>query len=337
MLRVRFLLELVCTSLVGAGAVAAALAEEVPKLSLPIQCEPQKTCFIQNFVDVDPTAGAQDYRCGSATYDGHKGTDFRVLSLAAAKSGVPVLSAADGTVKGVRDGVEDTFVSPSTRATIAGRECGNGVVLDHTNGWESQYCHMMKGSVKVRTGDRVSRGDPLGFVGLSGLAEFAHVHFEVRRNGKPIDPFTGKPQSEACQTDPVPGSGLWDERAARAFTYPDAAILGTGFAADPAMVERLETDDRPPEPVRTSGVILYYLRAVNTKAGDRVSLRLEGPAGVLVETTLDPFDRPKAVIRPFVGKKRRNAEWPAGTYVGNAKIIRDGKAIAEHQSRLDLK
>lgn len=307
------------------------------RLSLPIACEPQKTCFIQNYVDVDPSAGVQDHRCGSATYDGHKGTDFRVLSLAAAKQGIAVISSADGTVKGVRDGVADAFWTPADKGATAGRECGNGVVVDHGQGWETQYCHMMRGSVKVRPGDRVSRGDVLGAVGLSGFTQFAHVHLEVRRSGKTIDPFSGHSPGQACEPDGEQSGGLWDEQAAKAFVAADATVLGAGFAADTAAIERLEADDRPAEPVRTSDVILFYLRAANVKAGDRVSFRLDGPDGVLAEATLDPYDRPKAVIGPFVGKKRTGSEWPAGPYQGSAKILRDGKVIALRQSRMELK
>ena len=50
------------------------------KLSFPMACELGKSCFVQSYVDLDETAGEQDFACGSATYDGHDGTDFRVLS-----------------------------------------------------------------------------------------------------------------------------------------------------------------------------------------------------------------------------------------------------------------
>ncbi len=46
-------------------AVQAAFAEDRPQLSLPLACEPHKTCFIQNYVDLDPGAGVRDYACGS--------------------------------------------------------------------------------------------------------------------------------------------------------------------------------------------------------------------------------------------------------------------------------
>ena len=107
------------------------LAEDRPQLSLPIACEPHKTCFIQNYVDLDPGPGVRDYACGRATYDKHSGVDFRILSAEAAKSQVPVLAAADGTVKNTRDGVEDIFFKKAKPEEVAGRECGNGVIIDH--------------------------------------------------------------------------------------------------------------------------------------------------------------------------------------------------------------
>jgi len=190
---------------------------EGPELSLPVACEPGRTCFIQSFVDVDTGTGAQDFACGSATYDGHKGTDFRVLSVAAAHRGVDVLASAVGIVKAVRDGMDDALASEATRREIAGRECGNGVVLDHGGGWETQYCHMLRGSIAVKAGERVARGERLGHVGYSGLAEFAHLHLEVRRDGQPIDPFSGRAQSEPCSPEKREWSGLWDRAALEAF------------------------------------------------------------------------------------------------------------------------
>src|SRR5262249_14978919 len=65
-------------------------------LGAPIDCEIGRTCFVQNYVDHDPSPGAKDYQCGTLTYDGHNGTDFRLPTLAAQRSGVNVLAAAEG-------------------------------------------------------------------------------------------------------------------------------------------------------------------------------------------------------------------------------------------------
>ena len=52
------------------------------------QRDGRSACFVQNYVDRDPSTGALDYRCGHRTYDKHDGTDIRLLDMAAQKSGV---------------------------------------------------------------------------------------------------------------------------------------------------------------------------------------------------------------------------------------------------------
>ena len=67
-------------------------------MGLPIACDPGETCHIQQYVDADPGPGAQDYRCGTLSYEGHKGTDFALTDLSAMVAGVDVLAAAPGVV-----------------------------------------------------------------------------------------------------------------------------------------------------------------------------------------------------------------------------------------------
>ena len=69
------------------GSASPALAE-TPRLVLPLLCEVGHTCFIQNYVDADPSPAARDYQCGTLTYDGHNGTDFRIPTLRTQQAGV---------------------------------------------------------------------------------------------------------------------------------------------------------------------------------------------------------------------------------------------------------
>lgn len=127
-------------------------------------------------MDNDSSDGIKDFHCNVATYDGHKGTDFRV-TVEDMRKGVNILAAADGVIMGMRDGMEDRRVqSESDILSIAGNECGNGIVLRHTGGWETQYCHMKKGSVIGEKGTEVKAGDVIGQVGLSVRTQFAHLH-----------------------------------------------------------------------------------------------------------------------------------------------------------------
>jgi Peptidase family M23 len=75
------------------------------------------------------------------------------------------------------------------RVVKAGWESGYGllVVIDHGYGLETRYAHMSRTAAQV--GQMVKRGDLLGYVGSTGLSTGPHVHYEVRVNGRPVDPL----------------------------------------------------------------------------------------------------------------------------------------------------
>lgn len=301
-----------------------------PKLSLPVDWLPGETCFVQSHVDLDPGPGARDYRCGSATYDGHKGVDFRLRSVAASRDGVAVLAAADGVVKRLRDGMEDALVTKADRALVARRGCGNSVLIEHGGGWQTVYCHMRNGSLVVRPGDVVRRGQRIGDVGYSGLAEFAHLHLMVMHEGEVVDPVSGLHLGDACSAaDESPPSGtLWDELAASAFAYRNGEFIGAGFSGRQVGTSELELDHRVASPDPASKAFLFYARLINLRAGDRVGLSVRGPSGFVVEHATAPLDRNKATYVAFAGRRLRAARWPPGTYQGMADLIRGGKTIA---------
>lgn len=323
-------------ALLVAAVGAPASAEERPQLGLPLKCEPHKTCFIQNYVDVDSTSAVKDYACGSATYDQHSGVDFRILSAAASKEGVPVLASADGTVKGVRDGVADVFFKAANRSTIAGRECGNGVIIDHGSGWETQYCHMRQGSVRVTKGQAVKKGDQIGEVGFSGMADFAHVHLTVRHDGKLLDPFLPDAADGKCQAD-AKGPGLWEPSAAAAFPYKNGEIIGAGFAGAQPDFNALEADHRDvPALTPASDALLLYGRFINLRSGDRIHIAAKGPAGPIVDEVTPALDRNKASYVAYAGKKRGPDKWPTGHYEGSIEVVRGGAVVATSLASFDL-
>ncbi len=95
----------------------------------------------------------------------HNGTDM------AARHGSPILATADGVIN------------------FAGWEKGYGqlVKIKHDFGYETRYAHLSKISVKV--GQRISQGDSIGKMGNTGRSTGTHLHYEIRRNGKPINPM----------------------------------------------------------------------------------------------------------------------------------------------------
>lgn len=304
------------------------------ELSFPVDCKLGVTCFIQNYVDIDTGPGTRDYRCGQATYDGHKGTDFRLLSVREVKTGVNVLAAAPGIVKAVRDGMPDRLIGKDEPGP-AGRECGNGVVLDHGAGWETQYCHLRRGSLRVRKGDRVKRGAVLGDIGYSGRTQFAHLHLSVRRNGKVVDPFTGKGPGAACLTTPRTTGGLWAR--ARAMPYEQGQLVETGFADGALSTRALEDGSASAKALTAqSAAAVFFARFLNLQKGDQIKLRLTGPHGLIAGNTSAPLARAKAQVVSFAGGRLRTERWPAGSYSGTVWLLRKGEIISQHQASMTL-
>jgi murein DD-endopeptidase MepM/ murein hydrolase activator NlpD len=96
----------------------------------------------------------------------HAGTDF------AGSTGTPIHASADGVV------------------THSGWQSGYGrmVKIQHEFGYETRYAHLS--SLRVKKGQRVSRGEIIGGMGSSGRSTGTHLHYEVRRGGDPVNPMT---------------------------------------------------------------------------------------------------------------------------------------------------
>ena len=95
----------------------------------------------------------------------HKGLDFT------APQGTPIYATGDGTVK---------------LSGFTGDGYGNHVIINHGYGYETLYGHMVR--VKVRAGQKVQRGEVIGWVGSTGKSTGPHCHYEVHINGQEVDP-----------------------------------------------------------------------------------------------------------------------------------------------------
>jgi murein DD-endopeptidase MepM/ murein hydrolase activator NlpD len=96
----------------------------------------------------------------------HAGLDF------ASPQGTPIYATADGVV---------------TTAGNTGNGYGNHVVLNHGFSYETLYGHMVR--IKVRGGQKIRRGEVIGWVGSTGKSTGPHLHYEVHKNGNPVDPI----------------------------------------------------------------------------------------------------------------------------------------------------
>ena len=303
-----------------AAFLLSGVAQGAPSLALPVDCGIGRTCIVQNYVDRDPGPEARDYRCGFLTYDGHKGTDIRVIDAAALRKGVAVLAAASGRVRAVRDGMQDASVRRIGKAAIAGREAGNSVVIEHGDGWETQYAHMRKGSVAVLAGDIVTAGEKLGLVGLLGNTEFPHVHFEVRHDRKTVDPFAGADAAEACDAG---GHALWRSDALDALAYVATGVLDAGIAGAAPVVGDGNVDrERTERFTPASAAAVFWVQIYGARADDVEEFRFVAPDGRVLSGHRDPIARNQAQWLAYAGLRRGDAGWSAGAYRGEYALYR---------------
>ncbi len=95
----------------------------------------------------------------------HKGADFK------AEIGTPIYATSDGKI---------------IKAEVSSKGYGNHVLIQHDDEFSTMYAHMSE--IKVGIGQTVKKGDIIGLVGNTGASTLPHLHYEVQKNGKAIDP-----------------------------------------------------------------------------------------------------------------------------------------------------
>ena len=302
-------------------AAAPSRANEQFQLGLPIACAPGKDCWIVHYVDTDPGPGAKDFTCGGLTNDGHQGVDFAIQDLVAMQQGVNVLAAAAGTVKAVRDGVVDREMTEEDRARIQGKECGNGVRIDHGNGWTTQYCHLRQHSIRVRPGDSVKPGQQLGFVGLSGQTQFPHLHLTVRYYDKLVDPFTAVENPSTCKNDNK--KSLWKDEIKPLLIYRPVAIYNEGFADQKVNADEVRAGKyRDVLLLKDSPTMIFWADIFGVYPQDKITIRIRDPNGNILVQQNKEMDKSFIRYFQFVGKKKDESSWPAGLYRGELTLTR---------------
>ena len=298
---------------------AGVVAEADFRLSLPVACEIGTVCTIQNYVDRDPGPGARDYTCGRLAYDGHKGTDFRLPDASWLNRNIAVVAAAPGTVVGTRNNLPDHLPGQYDPDRIKGRECGNGVLIDHGDGWYTQYCHMRQGSVQVHEGDQVYRQQLLGSIGLSGKTEFPHLHLSVRYFDEVVDPFLGI-GAEGCG---VNGEPLWEPNLLADLSYRPSGVLSSGFTDQvPTKNQVVSGQHQHKRLGRNARNLVFWVMVFGVQPGDEEVLQIIAPDGrVLVQKQGQPAKKHKIRWFTYSGKRARRP-WITGIYKGEYQLVR---------------
>lgn len=102
-----------------------------------------------------------------------------ILKRTRMHTGVDISAPYGTSIRAAADGV--------VIAATYGNGYGNMVILDHGGGYSTVYAHCS--SLLVSSGQRVRRGEPIARVGSTGLSTGPHLHFEVRVNGRPVNPL----------------------------------------------------------------------------------------------------------------------------------------------------
>ncbi len=291
---------------------------QTTRFAIPIDCKLGDDCFIMHYVDRDPTAKEIDFGCGRQTYDGHKGTDFAISDLQKMMQGVPVIAAADGTVLRVRDGIADKLVRDRADVEAVGDiKCGNGVVIDHGNGWETQYCHLRNGSIAISPNTKVTKGTTLGMVGSSGLASFPHVHLTLRYRGTVVDPFVGVDSTPGCEVD---RNALWEE----SLDYVPTGLIEAGFANKaPNQAEIWQGKFSGISLSQRSPALVFWVHAFGVLAGDKEIFKLTTPDGKVQIDRENNLEKPFRSWVTFVGKSNKDGNsLRSGVWRGQYKLMR---------------
>jgi len=149
----------------------------------------------------------------------HKGIDY------AANTGTPVMATADGVV------------------TFRGRDGGYGNLIEirHPNGWRTRYGHLSGFARGLHVGTRVHQSEVIGYVGMTGLATGPHLHYEMIRHGKQIDPLS----VDLPAGDPVPDDAEARWQQARTTRM---ALLRSIPASGPVRATMASTEASPQTP-----------------------------------------------------------------------------------------
>ncbi|WP_343562643.1 M23 family metallopeptidase [Kiloniella sp. b19] len=274
---------------------------------LPVDCRTDEggtpDCLIQNYKDHDTTRTSfKDFSCGPRGYDGHTGTDFRVLDDKRYRDGIAVFAAADGRVSRIEGREPDGLYLENQPAAERRNPAGNVVLLQHDFGYRTLYAHLKKGSVTVEPGDYVKAGDVIGFVGLSGFTEFPHLHFEIRRKTARtefVDPFSFQ-GNETCVEERSKKQRLWSDDNNPSLQYQDTRTK-SGWLGEKPKSRELNNPDKPKVLLGQSDIAIYWVQSFHQTTEQELLLKIKDSSGNLLSKHQCAFESFKAQTLCFVG------------------------------------
>lgn len=295
------------TSVTGAQAANAA-SNPFIELKFPLDCKKSRNCRIAYYYDHK----GKDYLCGHRAKPSHDGTDFGFFTEEEINAGIPVLASAPGEV--YRIGADES--------------CGTGVAISHANGWSTQYCHLKKGSLRVKKGDSVKAGQPLGLVGKTGLSDFYHLHMTLAFKNKPVDPFAFGRKSAGCYSGPP----LFRP----SILYKRHMVVAAGFTdkSDDYDFKDILATGKLPKPDRTK-LLISYIYLLGMERGDRIETTITGPGGYEITHLSKPLRENKPAFAHFFGDGKKPKNKRSGRFRVRFEIYNnDNNLVLEHSAEI---
>lgn len=275
------------------------------ELRFPVACKLMDNCWITNHVDLNRRTGErEDYMCGKKLTDNNKSTHISLKSRSSVESNIPVIAAANGTVK---------------IAQNIGGFCGVRVLIEHEKGWESNYCHLNPSTLQVKKGQIVKPGQIIGSIGMSGKTQWPHLSYALLRNDMVFDPFSGKTPLEGCSgySNPLWGGGINP-------IYEPAQVTSIGFnfgtissktIMDGAAKSATAMKSQTPQ-------ISLWVMMMNIQKGDEITLKVIEPSGRILNEQIIKVDFDQKYYPVHLSTLRKNFLWDKGNYKGVVTISR---------------
>lgn len=310
-----------------AGSLCFVLAKSIPPVRplfvMPVKCTINTDCWITQYPDKDPTSRWQDYTGGNRTSNKHTGTDIALNTIQAMNEGVSVVAAMDGTVAGIRDGIPDINVKNTGIESVDGAKCGNRVVISHGDGWLTDYCHLKKGSLTVKKGDKVTANQKIGEIGRSGLTGMPHLHFQTKHYKDVVDPFSAEPLLYPSSPIKKDFKTLWAEPVLKAFKYYPTLIYNIGISNTPPDSDKIKGGEFSESPQINTETPFIYLWSDNfaIEKDDIIKFVIKDPSAKILMNKQFFADKPS--VRRFVFARLSNPQQlEPGTYTAEVKVTR---------------
>lgn len=182
-----------------------------------------------------------------------------------------IIAHSDGVVVKARNNCNATYKTNAEAIKVWGDGFGNYVMIDHQNGFFTQYEHLAYGTVKVKLGDKVKKGQVIGYMGNTGHSNGGHLHWQVNKSqqwNNVVDPtpyldsdFVTMPQPVKRNEEVNQLQVLVEQLRVRTEPNTNAQVLG--FAIEDAIYNHLET--------KVSGGYTWYKLANNSWIADNGS------------------------------------------------------------------